>query len=79
MKTVYEYKLIKDTAECRQIEKDVHIHMMEGWKPSGGIAFNNGIAYQALVRARQVEDRKKSEKKILTANQAFKAMDRGEI
>ncbi|MAE34299.1 MAG: hypothetical protein CMH97_03410 [Oceanospirillaceae bacterium] len=79
MKTVYEYKLIKDTAECRQIEKDVQIHMMEGWKPSGGIAFNNGIAYQALVRARQVEDRKKSEKKILTANQAFKAMDRGEI
>ena len=79
MKTVYEYKLIKDTAECRQIEKDVQIHMMEGWKPSGGIAFNNGIAYQALVRARQVEDRTKSEKKILTANQAFKAMDRGEI
>ena len=79
MKTVYEYKLIKDTAECRQIEKDVQIHMMEGWKPSGGIAFNNGIAYQALVRARQVDDRKKSEKKILTANQAFKAMDRGEI
>ena len=79
MKTVYEYKLIKDTAECRQIEKDVQIHMMEGWKPSGGIAFNNGIAYQALVRARQVEDRKKSEKKILTANQAFKAMDRGDI
>ena len=79
MKTVYEYKLIKDTAECRQIEKDVQIHMMEGWKPSGGIAFNNGIAYQALVRARQVEDRTKSEKKILTANQTFKAMDRGEI
>tara|TARA_A100001015_G_scaffold279212_1_gene340178 strand:- start:4335 stop:4574 length:240 start_codon:yes stop_codon:yes gene_type:complete len=79
MKTVYEYKLIKDTAECRQIEKDVQIHMMEGWKPSGGIAFNNGIAYQALVRARQVDDRKKSEKKILTANQAFKAMDRGDI
>ena len=79
MKTVYEYKLIKDTADCRQIERDVQVHLMEGWKPTGGLAFNNGVAYQAMIRARQIETTKKTSNKALTANEAFKAMDRGEL
>ena len=77
MKTVYEYKIIKDTSDCRQLERDVQVHMMEGWRPAGGIAFNNGVAHQALVRARPVQAKKTG--KALTANEAFRAMDRGEI
>tara|TARA_R110001583_G_scaffold28946_1_gene102301 strand:+ start:447 stop:719 length:273 start_codon:yes stop_codon:yes gene_type:complete len=50
METTAEYKLVKDTHKLEKLEQIVSEMIANGWKPVGGIAFNNGFAYQAMAR-----------------------------
>lgn len=55
------YKVISATKGFKELEKEVSLLLNKGWKPVGGVAFNNGYAYQAMV-GKPVKDSQKAEK-----------------
>jgi|GEM_PF-6830991 len=90
MKTTAEYKLVKDTHKLEKLEQIVSEMITNGWKPVGGIAFNNGFAYQAMARlskspkAEVIKPLKESPKETtreigLTTSQVMGARYREEI
>ncbi|WP_438957554.1 hypothetical protein [Porticoccus sp.] len=54
------YKVVSATKGFKELEKEVSLLLNKGWKPVGGVAFNNGYAYQAMV-GKPVTDNKKVE------------------
>lgn len=75
-----EYKVVTSTTGLPDLEKAVTKLLNEGWKPLGGIAFNQGYPYQAVARFVQVKPSTKPENAVeksqpLTANQAMAVLD----
>lgn len=62
-----KYKVITSKNGFQELEETVSRHLNQGWKPIGGIAFNNGFPYQAMAKVEDV--------KPLTANQAMQVID----
>ena len=45
-----DYKVVTSTTGLKDLEKTVQKHLSNGWKPLGGIAFNQGYPYQAIAK-----------------------------
>lgn len=43
------YKVVASSNGFKELEKEVSLLLNKGWKPVGGVAFNQGHAYQAMV------------------------------
>lgn len=46
----YQYKIITSTNGFAELEQQVSKMLNQGWKPLGGLAFNQGHPYQALAK-----------------------------
>jgi hypothetical protein len=44
------YKVVGGTNGFQEMEAEVSKMLNQGWKPIGGIAFNNGYPYQAMAK-----------------------------
>ncbi len=78
---MFIYKVISSNSGLEELEKKVSESINKGWKLQGGIAFNHGFCYQAMVgkkkRPATEENTVKTESadKSNTANQAMKRLD----
>ena len=73
-----KYKVVTSSNGFRDLEKAVSLLLNKGWKPVGGVAFNNGFAYQAMVGKVEEKIEKqpgKEESKILGAIDAMRKID----
>ena len=43
------YKIITSKSGFKELEDEISLLINKGWKPIGGIAFNQGFPYQAMV------------------------------
>jgi len=43
------YKVVTAKKGFVELEKEVSLLLNKGWRPVGGVAFNNGYPYQAMV------------------------------
>lgn len=43
------YKVLHGEKGLKDLEHKVSAHLNQGWKPVGGLAFNQGHCYQAMV------------------------------
>ncbi|MDO3383837.1 DUF1737 domain-containing protein [Gilvimarinus algae] len=46
----YEYRVITGEKGFKELEQKVSDLLNRGWKPIGGIAFNQGFGYQAMAK-----------------------------
>lgn len=65
-----EYKVVTSTTGFPDLEAEITRLLNKGWKPLGGIAFNQGYPYQALARVVQADTEKPR-----TANEAMAVLD----
>jgi hypothetical protein len=80
-----EYKIVVGDTGFAELERKISSMLNEGWKPIGGLAFNNGFAHQAMARVKDeskysLKERieianSENEKKPLTANEAIKRLN----
>ena len=56
-----EYKVIHSENGIKGLETAVSKYLSDGWKPIGGIAFNQGYPYQAIAKVKK--EQKKAVKK----------------
>lgn len=72
-----KYKVVAGTNGLQELEEKVEKMIKEGWKPIGGIAFNQGYCYQAMAGKIKEEKTKENQSvgKSLTANQAMKRLN----
>lgn len=66
-----EYKVATSTTGIAELEKTVSALLNQGWKPLGGISFNQGYPYQALARVIKATS-PQEERKPTTANEAMR-------
>jgi hypothetical protein len=57
---MFVYKVVTAKKGFVELEKEVSSLLNKGWKPVGGVAFNNGYAYQAMV-GKTAKDSQKTE------------------
>lgn len=73
-----KYKVVAGINGLQELEKKVEQMIKEGWKPLGGIAFNQGFCYQAMagkIKEEKIDDKNQKVTKNLTANQGMKRLD----
>lgn len=46
----YQYKIIGSSNGFPELEQKISSMLNDGWKPIGGIAFNQGHPYQAMAK-----------------------------
>lgn len=65
-----EYKIVTATAGIPELERKISEMMNQGWKPLGGVAFNQGYPYQAMGRIRE-----RARERPLGAAEAMRRVD----
>jgi len=65
-----EYKVVTSTKGFPDLEAEITRMLNAGWKPLGGLAFNQGYPYQAMARVVQEEASRPR-----TANEAMSVLE----
>jgi hypothetical protein len=76
-----EYKILSGPSGKKELEGKITALLQMGWKPVGGVAFNMGYAYQAMIG--EMPSRKTPEKieetpeqkQKLTFNEVLKLLE----
>lgn len=59
------YKVVTSKSGFKELEDEISLLINDGWKPIGGIAFNLGFPYQAMVGKTENNNKSQKDKKTL--------------
>lgn len=79
----YQYKIIGSLNGFPELEQKISTMLNQGWKPIGGIAFNQGHPYQAMAKLADAaaatkpaaEEKPELKPRPKTFNEAMKDID----